>query len=124
MVAPIVVFFFATCALGITAVMTRRYEEIFRDFGVALPLITRLLIVVGRGLTSPIGMVVAAAGVLLLCGIASAIASRRTLALTIVIVLTLALFVMYMVVYFAAMQIPLGSMIESLRQGGAACIVP
>lgn len=124
LVAAMVVFFFATCAIGITAVMTRRYEEIFRDFGVALPLVTRVLIDVGRGLASPIGMAAAAAGVLLLCGIAAALASRRTLVLTIIIGLTLATFVIYLVTYFAAMQMPLISMIESLQQGGAVHILP
>lgn len=101
-----------------TAAIVPKFEEIFRDFGVALPVVTRMFIQVSRVLSTPLGW----AGVLLAIGVVivpCAMIARRTRAaagamLLIAMIISL--------VYFAALVIslfrPLTAMINSLQSGG------
>ena len=114
--AGIVVFFFATCALGVTAVLTPRYAEIFRDFGVTLPVFTRGFLTLGRALTTPMGILLAGLAVLLLSLVAGAIAGGGKRAALLLHMLAVALFIIYLGAFLASMQLPLAAMTGSLQQ--------
>lgn len=114
--AGIVVFFFVACALGVTAVLTPRYTEIFRDFGVALPVITRGFLALGRALTTPMGTLVAGLAVLMLSLAAGAIAGVGKRAALLLHMLAVALFIIYLGAFLASMQLPLATITQSLQQ--------
>lgn len=118
MTAAILVFILATCALGITAVIAPKFEDMFRDFGVALPYVTRVFLAIARALTTPIGLISAAAAIGLLCTAAGTFSYSRRWAFALVIVLAIVGFLLYGGLFLLAMFGPNVAMIESLQQSG------
>ncbi len=102
-----------------TAMIVPKFDEIFRDFGVALPLLARFFINVSRLLTSPVGwiLVVIAIGALIVPGTIFARRSRAAAGMLLLLAMVFA--GAYFVVLVASLFGPLVSMIESLQRGGA-----
>lgn len=111
--------FAAIVPLAIAALAVPKFMEIFRDFGVALPLLSRAVIDIGTALATPLGVVVilmiglGAAGAVCLAwrvhrvvGIGALLACLAWLCISLGL-LAIGLF------------LPLIAMTESLQQGGA-----
>lgn len=117
-IAPALILFFSAFALGITALLTPRFEEVFRDFGAPLSELTRLSLAFGSAMRTPLGLLSIAAVLSLLCLASALLSYHRRAAFTLSILLTLALFAAYAVLFIVSMSISLTAMIESLQQGG------
>ncbi len=114
----VVTAFLLAFPLIVTAAITPKFEQIFRDFGVALPLAARLFINIGRFLSSPLGWVVVVAAIGLLIVPASILAARRWSIALILFLGALVWFLGYILLLIASMFGPLMTMIESLQAGG------
>ena len=105
--------------LVITGALVPHFEELFKDFGVALPASTRWIIRLGHAASSVAGwavIVVALAGIIVPLSFA---ASRRPALASALLLLSILLTLGYIVVLVISMFLPLVTMIESLQQGGA-----
>jgi type II secretory pathway component PulF len=104
--------------LGLIPLLSQKYNEIFRDFGVALPQLTRWFLVLGTWLMTPVGLVVLFSTGVVIIGI-SALAARRWLAAVIWCLLSFAVTVITVALFVVSMYVPMVHMIEGLQGGGA-----
>lgn len=108
----------AVAPLVILALVVPKFTEIFRDFGVALPLLSRAVIDIGTALATPLGVVVilmiglgAAGAVCLACRVHRVVGIGALLA-------CLAWFCISLGLLAIGLFLPLLATIESLQQSG------
>lgn len=111
--------FAAIVPLAIAALAVPKFTEIFRDYGVALPLLSRAVIDLGAALATPLGVVV-----ILMVGLgaagAVALGWRVQRALGICALLAcLGWLCISLGLLAIGLFLPLTAMIDSLQQGGA-----
>ncbi len=101
--------------LVITAAVVPKFESIFKDFGVALPVTARMFIQLGHALATPLGW----AAVLLVIALAvvpgTMLARRTRFGALALLVLALILAISYIALLVVSMNGPLVQMIESLQ---------
>lgn len=101
------------------ALLAPKYAEVFRDFGVRLPLLTKWFLDFGQALATPMGALAAAAALLVALGAVYAIA-RASRPVGVVVLILCALWALAaFVLFLLAMFIPTAAMTESLQGGGA-----
>ncbi|MBX3402484.1 MAG: hypothetical protein KF699_03630 [Phycisphaeraceae bacterium] len=105
--------------LAVVALVAPRFMEIFRDFGVALPLLTQEVIRLGTNLASPLGAVLL---LVIGLGIAGSLClawrAHRLLGLS-VLLASLTWLLVASAIITVSLFIPLVAMIQSLQQAGA-----
>jgi len=104
--------------LLVTALVVPKFEEIFKDFGVALPWLTRVEIQVGRLASSPAGWVLMLGVMACVLAPAAWAASRRRAWAAMLLALAVLVGVGYVLLLVLGMFLPLTTLIESLQQGG------
>lgn len=104
--------------LLITGAVVPKFEEIFKDFGVALSTPTRAMIDIGHAASSFIGWFAIVSLLLAVILPISLWASRSPERATAVLLLALFTMFGYLVLLVIAMFSPLVTMIESLQAGG------
>lgn len=110
---------FAASPFVMLLAIVPKFQEIFRDFGVELPALTRFILSVSDWLrTSPAGIAAAIVALVVICaaGIACARSVKWSGALLIAGVFILLGFA---VIHVVALFTPMVKMNESLQQGGA-----
>ncbi len=118
LIAPLATFAFLLPLVALI-VFGPRFKEIFVDFGVALPAVTRSLLQLSDFLLSPAGIgSLALMAIVVFVVVAVATGIRRRLGL-ILLLLCFSWTVVTVGLMLACFWTPLVAMIESLQQGGA-----
>jgi type II secretory pathway component PulF len=113
------IFGLLTFPLVVIAIIVPKFEEIFKDFGVALPVVTRVIINVGHAMRSPLGVVIIGLWLVGSAALAGLISLRSAGAAGILLLVGMLLAGISFIVLILSMFAPLVQMIESLQQGGA-----
>lgn len=101
--------------LVVTAAIAPKFDEIFRDFGVPLPALTRLFIQIGRALSTPLGWVATIAIISAIIVPACIVARRSRAAAGALLLVAMIVAGVYFMLLVMSMFGPLNAMIQSLQ---------
>lgn len=102
------------------ALLAPKYAEVFRDFGVTLPLLTKWFLDFGHALATPLGALAAAAGLLVALVAVYAIARQSRMVGIVVLTLCALWAIAAFVLFMLAMYVPLNELTNSLQRGAGA----
>lgn len=105
--------------LVLTAAVVPKLEEVFKDFGVQLPVLTRMFIQVGRVVSTPLGWAGVMLAIVLVIAPASVLARQKRNAAWLLLMAAILIAAVYAVLLVVGMLIPVMQLNSSLQSGSA-----